>query len=155
MTPHTRSHGNHSHGHGHDQTGNATGNALSASVLPVATTTPGANTAHSLARAPGEAPSTIPKPAGTGAAASLEGKNKVIVVFKKETPAAEIEKAVKDVESKGGKITHRYDAALLGFSAEMPDVSVSSLNSHPHVDYVEPDGEVSIYAKNLLSGGKK
>ncbi|KAF9136087.1 hypothetical protein BGW39_006883 [Mortierella sp. 14UC] len=102
----------------------------------------------------GEAPSTIPKPAGTGAAAASEGKNKVIVVFKKETPAHEIEAAVKDVESKGGKITHRYDAALLGFSAEMPDVSVSSLNSHPHVDYVEPDGEVSIYARNLLSGGK-
>ncbi|KAG0277523.1 hypothetical protein BGZ95_005789 [Linnemannia exigua] len=131
-------------------------NALSASILPVATATPGANIAHSLATAPGEAPSTIPKPAGTGAAAaSMEGKNKVIVVFKKETPAGEIEAAVKDVESKGGKITHRYDAALLGFSAEMPDVSVSSLNSHPHVDYVEPDGEVSIYAKNLLSGGKK
>jgi hypothetical protein len=55
---------------------------------------------------------------------------------------------------KGGKITHRYEAALLGFSAEMPDVSVSTLNSHPHVDYVEPDGEVSIYSKKLLSGNK-
>lgn len=58
-------------------------------------------------------------------------------------------------EKIGGKITHRYDAALLGFSAEMPDVSVSSLNSHKHVDYIEPDGEVSIYAKKLLSGDNK
>ncbi|KAF9906703.1 hypothetical protein EC991_000365 [Linnemannia zychae] len=160
MSPHTRSHRSHSHSHGNNppaSTGNETANALSASVLPVGTTTPGAPIAHSLATGPssGEAPSTIPKPAGTGAAAaSAEGKNKVIVVFKKETPAGEIDAAVKDVESQGGKITHRYDAALLGFSAEMPDVSVSSLNSHPHVDYVEADGEVSIYAKNLLSGGK-
>ncbi|KAG0314896.1 hypothetical protein BGZ97_008855 [Linnemannia gamsii] len=110
---------------------------------------------HSLAQAAAEAPSTIPKAAGTGAAAaSLEGHNKVIVVFKKDTPMKEIEAACKDVESKGGKITHRYEAALLGFSAEMPDVSVSTLNSHPHVDYVEPDGEVSIYSKKLLSGNK-
>ncbi|KAF9086695.1 hypothetical protein BGX23_008652, partial [Mortierella sp. AD031] len=65
-----------------------------------------------------------------------------------------IEAAVKDVESKGGKVTHRYNSALLGFAAEMPDVSVSTLNSHPHVDYVEADGEVSIYAKKLLAGGK-
>ncbi|KAF9551974.1 hypothetical protein EC957_000084 [Mortierella hygrophila] len=160
MSHHKHSH----HGHSHDSSApkpsaagtNATADALQGSVLPVATPFVGANTAHSLATAPGEAPSTIPKAAGTGAAAaSLEGHNKVIVVFKKETPASEIEAAVKDVESKGGKITHRYDAALLGFSAEMPDVSVSSLNSHKHVDYIEPDGEVSIYAKNLLSGDKK
>ncbi|KAF9336763.1 hypothetical protein BGZ91_009847 [Linnemannia elongata] len=154
-------HGHSHHGHSAPNPSaaagtNATANALQASVLPVATPFIGANTAHSLATAAGEAPSTIPKPPGTGAAApSLQGHNKVIVVFKKETPASEIEAAVKDVESKGGKITHRYDAALLGFSAEMPDVSVSSLNSHKHVDYIEPDGEVSIYAKNLLSGDKK
>ena len=98
------------HGHSHDSSApnpsaagtNATANALQASVLPVATPFIGANTAHSLATAAAEAPSTIPKAKGTGAAAaSLEGHNKVIVVFKKETPASEIEAAVKDVESKG------------------------------------------------------
>ncbi|KAF8933100.1 hypothetical protein BGZ47_011024 [Haplosporangium gracile] len=158
------SHNKHSHDHHHDSSApkpavagsNATANALQASVLPVATPFIGANTAYSLTTAASEAPSTIPKAAGTGAAAaSSEGHSKVIVVFKQDTPAAEIEAAVKDVESKGGKITHRYDAALLGFSAEMPDVSVSSLNSHPHVNYIEPDGEVSIYAQKVLSGGKK
>ncbi|KAF9321113.1 hypothetical protein BG003_003610 [Podila horticola] len=94
------------------------------------------------------APSTIPP-------ASATSSNKVIVVFKAETPASEIEAAVKDCESKGGKITHRYNAALLGFSAEMPDNAVQTLTVHPHVDYVEPDGPVSIYAKNLLSKKSK
>ncbi|KAG0035644.1 hypothetical protein BGZ81_003656 [Podila clonocystis] len=108
------------------------------------TATPGAPVARSLASAPGTAPSTVPS--GANAASS----NKVIVVFKAETPASEIEAAVKDCESKGGKVTHRYNAALLGFSAEMPDTAVQTLNEHPHVDYVEADGPVSIYTKNLL-----
>ncbi|KAF9928099.1 hypothetical protein FBU30_002635 [Linnemannia zychae] len=151
---HTRS-----HGHSHDQDAASTTpavNPFAASVLPVATSTPGAATAQPLATAPIEAPSTIPKPPGTGAAAaSSEGKNKVIVVFKNDTPAADIDAAINDVKSKGGVVTHRYDAALLGFAAEMPDASVSTLNSHPSVSYIEPDGEVSIYAKNLLSGNNK
>jgi hypothetical protein len=98
----------HGHSHTHNDTPapaagtNATADALSASVLPVSTPFVGANTAHSLAQAAAEAPSTIPKAAGTGAAAaSLEGHNKVIVVFKKDTPMKEIEAACKDVESKG------------------------------------------------------
>ncbi|KAG0291582.1 hypothetical protein BGZ96_005050 [Linnemannia gamsii] len=158
---HNNKHSHHGHSHTHNDAPapaagtNSVANALSASVLPVATPFIGANTAHSLAQAAAEAPSTIPKAAGTGAAAaSLEGHNKVIVVFKKSTPAAEIEAAVKDVQSKGGRVTHRYDAALLGFSAEMPDVAVSTLNSNTHVDYIETDGEVSIYAKQLLSEKK-
>ncbi|KAG0299142.1 hypothetical protein BGZ98_010304 [Dissophora globulifera] len=129
----------HTHGHQH--------NEINASPLPVGTTTPGSNTAHSLATAPGVAPSTIPKPS----AASKDGINKVIVVFKAGTPTSEIDNAVKDVEDKGGKITQRYTSALLGFAADVPDVGVQSLTVHPHVDYVEPDGEVSIYAKSLIS----
>ncbi|KAG0211445.1 hypothetical protein BGX28_007937 [Mortierella sp. GBA30] len=139
----SHSHG-HSHGHGH---GNDLSNALKASVLPVGTTTPGSNTAKSLATAPGTAPSTVPKPA----VSAQGGVNKVIVVFKDGTPLSEIENAVNDVQAQGGKITHRYESALLGFSAEIPDSSVQTLNVHPHVDYVEADGEVSIYTKNLLA----
>ncbi|KAF9390770.1 hypothetical protein CPB97_008459 [Podila verticillata] len=145
----------HSHGHPHHKPTNSTtpgqgalSDALTASVLPVGTATPGAPVAHSLASAPGKAPSTIPSTAPSGASAS---SNKVIVVFKAGTPAEEIEAAVKDCESKGGKITHRYNAALLGFAAEMPDTAVQTLTVHPHVDYVEPDGPVSIYAKNLMT----
>ncbi|KAG0250154.1 hypothetical protein BG011_008633 [Mortierella polycephala] len=126
---------------------NEAANAFSASVLPVGTHSPGSATAHSLATAPGSAPSTVP----SGNASSAGGTNKVIVVFKNGTSSEVIDSAIEDVKSKGGKIAHRYESALLGFSAEMPDNSVQALNTDPSVDYVEPDGEVSIYTKNLLS----
>ncbi|KAG0227631.1 hypothetical protein BGW42_002804 [Actinomortierella wolfii] len=79
---------------------------------------------------------------------------KVIVVFKDGTPNEEIEKAIKDVEAQGkcGKIGHRYDSALLGFSAELPDDSVQSLTLHPQLEYIEPDGEVTAYTRSLLTG---
>ncbi|KAF9190568.1 hypothetical protein BGZ51_008419 [Haplosporangium sp. Z 767] len=126
---------------------NEASNALSASVLPVGTHTPGSDTAHSLATAPGSAPST----ASSGNGSSAAGVNKVIVVFKSDAQPSDIDAAIKNVESQGGKIGHRY-TALLGFSAEMPDNCVQSLTVHPQVDYVEPDGEVSICTRNLLSG---
>ncbi|CAO3574672.1 unnamed protein product [Mortierella alpina] len=70
--------------------------------------------------------------------------SKFIVVFKANTSENEITKAIEDVKSQGGKVTHRYDSSLLGFSAELPTNVYSTLESHPQVDYVEPDGEVSI-----------
>ncbi|KAF9999265.1 hypothetical protein BGZ79_007133 [Entomortierella chlamydospora] len=76
--------------------------------------------------------------------------NKVIVIFKKGTEPSVIEAAAKDIESQGGKIGHRYNSALLGFAAEIPDVGINALITNANVDYVEPDGEVSAYAQNLL-----
>ncbi|KAF9939381.1 hypothetical protein BGZ67_009606 [Mortierella alpina] len=132
---HNHNHG-HSHGHGHGQ--DDLSKALSASVLPVATTTPGASVAHSLAT---PAKSSDIKTSGV---------SKVIVVFKDNTPASEIANAISEVESQGGKITHRYESALLGFAAELPDSSVQTMSVHPHVSYVEADGVVSAYAENVL-----
>ncbi|KAG0317821.1 hypothetical protein BG000_004412 [Podila horticola] len=77
--------------------------------------------------------------------------NKVIVAFKSGTAPDHIELAIKDIEAQGGKITHRYNAALLGFAAEIPDDSVQALTIDEKVDYVEADGPVSIYARNLLN----
>ncbi|KAF8981722.1 hypothetical protein BGZ46_002385 [Entomortierella lignicola] len=77
--------------------------------------------------------------------------NKVIVVFKQGTPEEVINAAVKEVEEQGGQITQKYTSALLGFAATVPDVSVNALANHASVDYVEPDGEVSIYAQKLLA----
>ncbi len=75
---------NHGHGNGHDLS-----NALKASVLPVGTTTPGSNVAHSLA--------TPAKNSDVG-----EPKvNKVIVVFKEGTEKSEIENAINDIQSQG------------------------------------------------------
>ncbi|KAF9945324.1 hypothetical protein BGZ70_003890, partial [Mortierella alpina] len=67
-----------------------------------------------------------------------------IVVFKEGTSDEEIEQAAKNVESQGGKVTHRYSAALLGFTAELPENTFTTMSTHPQVDYVEADGEVSI-----------
>ncbi|GJJ71422.1 hypothetical protein EMPS_03772 [Entomortierella parvispora] len=120
-------------------------NAFSASVLPVGTKVPGANTAYPLATAPGTAAK------GHGApAAHNNAMNQVIVVFKANTPKNEIEAAEKDITSQGGEITQRYTTALLGFAAKVPDNAFQSLTLHPQVDYVEADGEVSAYAKNLI-----
>ncbi|TPX60294.1 hypothetical protein PhCBS80983_g01867 [Powellomyces hirtus] len=66
-----------------------------------------------------------------------------IVVFKPETPADVIEKAAKDVEASGGKIGHRYDSTMKGFSATMPEGLVSTFKAHKHLDYIEADGKVS------------
>ncbi|CAO3571105.1 unnamed protein product [Mortierella alpina] len=122
----------------HNDGHKALSNAIAGSVLPVGTKTPGASTAHSLAT-----------PAKNNVA-QASGGNKVIVVFKDNTPASEIANAITDIESQGGKITHKYESALLGFAAEMPDSSVQVMTVHPHVSYVEADGEVSAYAKGLL-----
>ncbi|KAF9367429.1 hypothetical protein CPC16_006507, partial [Podila verticillata] len=50
--------------------------------------------------------------------------SKVIVAFKPETTPAQIDNAIKDIEAQGGKIIHRYGAALNGFAAEIPDDSL-------------------------------
>ncbi|KAG0376851.1 hypothetical protein BGX24_007131 [Mortierella sp. AD032] len=77
--------------------------------------------------------------------------NKVIVVFKEGTKQEEITKAENDVIAKGGEITQRYTSALLGFAASLPDDSVQTLIAHPQVNYIEPDGPVSAYAKKLIA----
>ncbi|OAQ25022.1 hypothetical protein K457DRAFT_100091 [Linnemannia elongata AG-77] len=109
-------------------------NAFSASVLPGGI------------QQPGQAPSTIPKKGAQAAGA----RSNVIVVFKQGTPQPEITKAEDDIIAQGGKITQRYTSALLGFAAELPDNSVQALTTNPHLNYIEPDGEVSAYAKSLI-----
>ncbi|ORZ26950.1 serine proteinase inhibitor IA-1 [Lobosporangium transversale] len=68
---------------------------------------------------------------------------KVIIVFKDGTPRDEVNKAAEEIKSKGGKITQKY-TLLLGFAAEVPEFELQMLNSHPHIDYIEDDGIVTI-----------
>ncbi|KAJ5165129.1 uncharacterized protein N7500_006959 [Penicillium coprophilum] len=50
--------------------------------------------------------------------------------------------AVKDkATEQGGSIGHEY-SLIKGFSVTFPEDSVHSLDSHPHVENVEADGEV-------------
>lgn len=57
----------------------------------------------------------------------------------------------------GGEITHRYTDALLGFAAKVPDAApgtvnaLSTLQTNPQLDYLEPDGTVSIQAQAFLN----
>ncbi|KAG0075821.1 hypothetical protein BGZ90_009458 [Linnemannia elongata] len=109
-------------------------NAFSASVLPGGI------------QQPGQAPSTIPQKGAQAAGAH----SNVIVVFKKGTDQTEITKAENEIITKGGKITQRYTSALLGFAAELPDNSLQTLSTNPHLNYIEADGPVSAYAKTVI-----
>ncbi|KAF9415903.1 hypothetical protein BGZ94_010353, partial [Podila epigama] len=46
--------------------------------------------------------------------------NRFIVAFKPDTNNTHVDEAIKKVESQGGKVVHRYEAAFLGFAAELP-----------------------------------
>ncbi|KAI3635486.1 hypothetical protein MIR68_006124 [Amoeboaphelidium protococcarum] len=67
-----------------------------------------------------------------------------IVVFKQGTAKNTIEQAVDQVKKEGGKIGHRYDSVLLGFSCEIPEQLTDSLKSLEGVDYVEEDQVMTI-----------
>ncbi|KAF9098182.1 hypothetical protein BGX27_000839 [Mortierella sp. AM989] len=78
--------------------------------------------------------------------------SKVIVIFKSGTSEGDINAAVQKIQAEGGTIGHRYNSALLGFSAEIPDSSLQSLTTgNTQIDYIEGDGEVSIYAEGILA----
>ncbi|KAG8690743.1 hypothetical protein FRC12_009521 [Ceratobasidium sp. 428] len=73
-----------------------------------------------------------------------------IVVFHEDAPQSEIDKAIANVETAGGKLIYRYDAALNGFAAEIPDSHVqkleeSKLKSGSNISFIQPDTEMSIY----------
>lgn len=65
---------------------------------------------------------------------------KYIVVFKGTATKEQIDNYANEVNNNGGKVTHRYDAILEGFSAIIPDHFLSSLQALDIIDYIEPDG---------------
>ena len=67
---------------------------------------------------------------------------KYIVVLKKGSEK-HLQSVKKELESKGGKVTSTFDGTvLLGHAVDLPDNEVSTFEAHPHVDYIEKDGEV-------------
>ncbi|KAJ3151008.1 Golgi SNAP receptor complex member 1 [Irineochytrium annulatum] len=91
---------------------------------------------------------------GEGFRRDLHNKTfeKVIVMFKENTPAAKIEEAVKQVESNGGVVGHRYTSTILGFAATIPDNVFTSFQSNELIESIEADGEVSTLAKSKEYG---
>lgn len=74
-----------------------------------------------------------------------------IVTFKKDTPDEVIEEEAKKIEQSGATIKHRYNAAIKGFSVEVPDETVSTLSfKGDHFQGVEADGEVTTQGQALL-----
>ncbi|KAF7622996.1 hypothetical protein F9C07_2171058 [Aspergillus flavus] len=65
-----------------------------------------------------------------------------IVTCKENASAEEIEETKQHVRDQGGEITHEY-SLIKGFAVTFPDGAVMTLESHPHVASVEPDGIMS------------
>lgn len=75
-------------------------------------------------------------------------RGQYIVVLKAEY-AAQLEQIIAQTEGVSGpemRVLHRYDAALNGFAAVLPDRAVEALLQHPAVDYIEVDQTVQIDA---------
>jgi len=68
---------------------------------------------------------------------------KYIVVFKDHVTPDEINKYAEEVQEQGGKIGHRYNSVLKGFSATIPDSYFAQLQQSDVIDYIEPDGVVT------------
>jgi aqualysin 1 len=82
-------------------------------------------------------------PPATHAFRSKPIPGRYIVVMKQDVadPASQAEAIVRDA---GGRGHHRYERALKGFAATLPDGAVERVRRHPAVDYVEQDQTVSV-----------
>jgi aqualysin 1 len=60
--------------------------------------------------------------------------------------------AGKHAKKHGLSVGHVYSHALKGYSAEVPSNRLDELRSEPGVDYVEPDGTVTVAAQTLPWG---
>ncbi|KAK5175557.1 uncharacterized protein LTR77_000696 [Saxophila tyrrhenica] len=63
------------------------------------------------------------------------------VSLKEGAGADKLEEAKKNVTDQGGKITHEFKL-VKGFTADIPDDKVSTLQSNEHVNY-EQDSKVT------------
>jgi hypothetical protein len=65
--------------------------------------------------------------------------NQYIVVLKPDASADVQAAAIGTLEASGGKILFKYDSALNGFSAILPDAALLRLRQDPQVAYIEAD----------------
>lgn len=63
------------------------------------------------------------------------------VSLKEGAGADQLDAAKKQVTDQGGKITHEFKL-IKGFTADMPDDKVSTMQSNDHIN-VEADGKVT------------
>ncbi|MGH2749536.1 MAG: S8 family peptidase [Actinomycetota bacterium] len=73
---------------------------------------------------------------------AIEGR--YIVVFDKDAPSNAPRSARRNARARGATVHHRYDDALSGFSARLPQRALDALRNNPHVSYIEADSRVTI-----------
>jgi aqualysin 1 len=79
-----------------------------------------------------------PAAASAGLSASLETRDRYIVVFRSgvsDAPGL----ARRLVQEHGGTLHHTYRSALRGFAATLPPAAARALANHPHVAFIEQD----------------
>ncbi len=81
-----------------------------------------------------------------GAERSNAIDGRYIVVMEPRSKGSERSQAKSQAKSRGGKVHFEYDAALSGFSADLPDRAVEALRSNPNVAYIEADQRVTLSA---------
>src|SRR5581483_7245801 len=88
---------------------------------------------------PAAASASGPSILGAGGPDAIPGS--YIVVYKAATPAATTDR-LSALHS--AKVTHRYDAALHGFAAEMTDAAAKRIAADPAVAYVSQNQRIHI-----------
>jgi hypothetical protein len=83
-----------------------------------------------------QAPSVRLAPLYSGSLQDIPGR--YIVVYK-DGAQAQAQVQALAVEGMGGRVLRRYDRALNGFAAELPESLVQTLRQDPQVDYIEAD----------------
>jgi len=71
-----------------------------------------------------------------------------IVVFKKDVPQDTIDRQADAVHQNGGSVKNKFDFVLRGFSAEIPEAYLMTLQSSLQqadspISYIEPDSTVT------------
>ncbi|KAJ5836591.1 hypothetical protein N7447_002617 [Penicillium robsamsonii] len=64
-----------------------------------------------------------------------------IITCKPDATDDQVQAVKEHAQEQGGSIGHEY-SLIKGFSVTFPEDSVHSLDSHPHVENVEADGEM-------------
>ena len=78
------------------------------------------------------------------------GADRYIVVFKNGVDASSV--AAEHARAHGAAVAFVYSHALRGYAATIPNARLARIQADARVDYVEPDGVVSVVAQTLPWG---
>ncbi|MGE5140582.1 MAG: S8 family serine peptidase [Rudaea sp.] len=70
--------------------------------------------------------------------------NRFIVVFKNDTAAPAIDRAIQNAQNGGAVLHYRYTSALKGFAATLPAQALNALRGNRQVAYLEEDQVVTL-----------